>query len=363
MLTAMLIASASAQPSDWYTEPVTASLQPVREPFLYHWQDNVSTVMASPTASPLFRASAARMDVYWRLAAYDTSLPWLSEQDAQQAIEQASLGAMLALQLSADQIISRSPEFATIQRSLRTLAGPSMLIEKKPDGVNLKLNDGPKNQRVAMASINEPRQQQRPSPQVRLSSGLRIVELTRVDGSGQDYTILRPGLSLTANADRIGPATLRLRASLLQERLDETTVDWQAAARLNTIPGVALLGDVQGSEEQLARLQTGVEWRLPIAEVVTTRLTGSYRVEDGEQRVMLQVNRPLRWHIPSDIQRWPLGQELDARGPSPTLRREIGPGPLVRLVPEQVARDALARQRSAPVDEVAADEVAMDAVF
>ncbi|MDG1480018.1 MAG: hypothetical protein P8R54_10515 [Myxococcota bacterium] len=347
MLAVLLITAAAAQPSDWYAAPVVSFLQPVRDPFLYRWQNNVSAVMSGRTASPLFRASAAQMDVYWRLAAFDTETPWISTQDAQLAMEHAGLGALLALQLSTDQIVSRSPEFSTVQRSLRTLAGPSMVIEKEQEGVRVQLNERPRSQRVAMASLQEPLRGRRPSPQVRVSSGLRVVEVTRTSPIGEDYTILRPGLSLTAGAEHLGPVNLQLRTSLLQERINQTTVDWRAAIRLRALPGISLLGDAQGDEQLVARLQTGVEWRLPVAPLVTSRIIGSYRVDDGEQRVMLQVNRPLQWHIPSDIQRWPLGQELDARGPSPIRRLEISPGPLVRLVPEQVARDALTRQRDA----------------
>ena len=345
MLAVLLITAAAAQPSDWYAAPVVSSLQPVRDPFLYRWQDNVSAVMSGRTASPLFRASAAQMDAYWRLAAVDTERPWISDQDAQLAMEHAGLGALLALQLSIDQIISRSPEISTIQRSLRTLAGPSMVIEKKQEGVQVQLNERPRSQRVAMASLQEPLRGRRPSPQVRVSSGLRIVEDTRGNPAGEDYTILRPGLSLTAGAEHLGPVNLQLRTALLQERTNQTTIDWRAAVRLRALPRVSLLGDIQGDEQLVARLQTGVEWRLPVAPLVTSRIIGSHRVADGEQRVMLQLNRPLQWHIPSDIQRWPLGEVLYADGPSPIRRIEVGPGPLVRLVPERVARDALARQR------------------
>jgi hypothetical protein len=355
MLAAMLIAAATAQPSDWYAEPVASSLHPVREPFLHRWQDNVTAVMSGSGASPLFRNTSAQMDAYWRLTANDTTRPWISEEEEQQAMQQAGLGALLALQLSANQIISRSPEFSTIQRGLRTLGGPSLVIEEKREGVKVSLNEGPKNQRVAMASIEEPRQPDRsrdilprqPPTRMRLSSGLRVIDITRTAESGEEYTILRPGLSLSAEADNLGPVSLRLQTALVQERPRQPSVDWRAAVRLSTLPGVALVGDIQGDEQLPSRLQTGVEWRIPAEVVLTTRLMGSYRVEDGEERLMLQLTRPMRWNIPNDMQRWPLGQELDGRGPEPVLRREVGPGELISLVPADVAQEAIARQRQA----------------
>jgi hypothetical protein len=66
----------------------------------------------------------------------------------------------------------------------------------------------------------------------------------------------------------------------------------------------------------------------------------------------------MQWNIPHDIQRWPLGQALDARGPAPVLRKQTTPGELVRLVPRETAREALALQQEARAAEA---EVATDA--
>ena len=366
MFVALLVAAAHAQPSDWYAEPVASSLSTVREPFLYRWQDNVTAVMSGPGASPLFRTTATRMDAHWRLAAYDIDAPLLFEEDQQRALEQAGMGALLALQLSTDQIISRSDEFATIQRSLRTLGGPSVVLRQQQEGLDVQFNERPRNQQVTMARMEEPQRSRSTAPgsrqasgrQLRLSSGLRVVDVTRTSQDGEDYTILRPALSLSADADRLGPISLRLRTAVLQERRRHTAFDWRAAVRLRTLPRVSLLGDIQGNEEIAERLQTGVEWRLPVAQAPITRLVGSRRVADGEQRLMLQLTLPMQWNIPHDIQRWPLGQTLDAPGPAPVLRKDIRPGPLVRLVPAQLAQDALAlqRERYAAQPEVAMDE-------
>jgi len=72
---------------------------------------------------------------------------------------------------------------------------------------------------------------------------------------------------------------------------------------------------------------------------------------------MLQLTLPMQWHIPHDIQRWPLGQALDATGPAPVLRKDVSPGPLVHLVPFKVAQEALVLQRE---QHAAQPEVAMD---
>lgn len=366
MFAALLVAAALAQPSDWYAEPVASSLGPVRDPFLHRWQDNVSAVMSGPGASPLFRTAATRMDAHWRLTAYDIDTPLLFEQDQRQAMEQASMGALLALQLSTDQIISRSAEFSTIQRGLRTLGGPSVVISQQQEGASVVFNEPTRSQQASMARLEEPQRvrsaaqatRSPPGAQFRLSSGLRVVDVTRTSEDGEDYTILRPAISLAADADRLGPISLRVRTAVLQERRRQAAFDWRAAVRVRTLPRVSLLGDIQGNQEIAERLQTGVEWRLPVSPSPISRVVGSYRVSDGEQRVMLQLTFPMQWHIPHDIQRWPLGQTLDAEGPAPVLRKVTRPGALVRLVPLEAARDALARQRK----EIAAEaDVAMDA--
>ena len=359
MLVAAMVASALAQPSDWYAEPVVSALHPVRQPFLHRWQNNLSVVMAGDNASPLFRNSATNMDAHWRLAANDIETPWLSEEDRLRAIEHAGLGASLALQRSFNQLIARSPEFSTVVRSLRTLAGPSLEIAQRNGDVSVRLNEGTRNQRTSMARLNEPTQRRpppggdfrvRPGPSLRLSSGLQVVDVVRLDDDGEEYTILRPGLSLSADADRIGPATIRLRTALIQSG-QQPSLDWRAAVRVNTLPGIALLGELSGDETLPQRLQSGVEWRIPTDHNLNTRLIGSHRVEDGERRVMLMLSRPMRWHIPNDLQRWTLGQEIGTPGPAPILRKATKPGPLVLLVPPDVANDALVDQRARLMDE------------
>ena len=344
MLLTTLLATAAAQ-SPWYATPVAVDLHPVGESLMGRWQRNVSDVMSGPGASPLFRSTAAAMDVHWRLSAYDTEPPWLMDDQRTRAMELSWVGTTMALQLTAQQILARNDTMSTIYRSLRTLTGPSLEVQRHGDSMRVRLNEGDKNPSVAIARLQESPPSL--SPRLKVSSGLHLIESTELSDEGEEYVVIRPGLSIASSIDRAGPLSLRLRTSLMQTSDQGTTVDWLAMSQLNLTPSLSLLADAQGQLDTPRRLQAGVGWTHQSPDRTSVRLTGSQRLEDGEERVMVSITCPLRWYIPADIQRWPLGVVPGRPGPQPLLVRDRSPNTLQVLAEPPIPAGALVENTAA----------------
>lgn len=318
-LVALLLNTALAQEGEpWLVQSVAPQLHPVGPAFLRDWQLNTRDLMAGQRASPLFRSTAAGMDVHWRLAAYDTEMPWLFEEQQEQARQLAWLGTSLGFQQTVQAIVSQSPEISALYMGIRTVTAPSIEIRGTPNrsggGPRVKLNQGSRNRAAAMASLSEaPLSARSRQTRVRIGSGVNVVQL-QPPGAAEDQQVYTLGLVSSVEADRIGPLSFRAAAAVVQPGPDATHVNWNGNARVPLRYGVSILNNINGTAEAVTRISSGVEYR-PGASPYNVRLTASQRLDLGEERVMLSVTRQLRWTLPVDIERWPLGAEPGTRGP------------------------------------------------
>ncbi|MEL6341797.1 MAG: hypothetical protein AAFV53_01605 [Myxococcota bacterium] len=345
MLSAAMFSVAIAADNPLVDEPVALNLHPVHTSFVGDWQSRTRDLMGGRQASPLFRSSASAMDVYWRLAANDIDRPLLLPQQEQQAIDLAWLGGGLGLTESLNAIIQQTPELARLHQLVRSVTAPSVEVQAHDQGVRVSLNGGMNNARVEAANLNESVRLFSP-PRIRLSSGLTVIQIDTAEEE-DTFDPIRPGLSMMLALDRIGPVSLRARSALVQMPDNEVTVDWFATGRLNLTPRLTALGNISGDEMITRTMATGLEWRL-VAKNRTAfvRLMASQRLTNGDERVMVTYNQPLRWRVPSDIKRWPLGQEPDAFDPPPVFIRDTGPNQLVSLVPMPEAADVLVQDEA-----------------
>ena len=358
MVSVVLMLLATIAALAWAEEPsplegsFAPTLRPPQPSFMEDLHLHIRDEMAGRGASPLFRATAASMEVYWRIAAYDTQPLTLTEQQQQQTVDLARMGVTLGLQSTVEDIVSRSPELATVYRCLRTFTSPS--IEVYPSrigssggsgegGAAVRLN-ATSNARAtaALASFDENNRRGRPPPRLRLGSGFTLVELQSAPTTAAarrfsldgEQSVVKPGMLVMLEADRLGPLSLRSRAALVQPDPRSFSVDWVASARTTLLPQISTMGSIGGDQTAPLRTAASLEWR-PTTEIpMQLALVGSQRLLDGEERVMLQYTQQLRWRIPNDIDRWPLGQELDAVGMPPIVLPDRGPPVLVRLLPD-----------------------------
>lgn len=343
MLTLMLLAFigslAQAQAHlDWLLEPVSPTLHTVGPAFLYDWRQNTHRIVGGDQASPLFQNTAAAMDVHWRLAAYDTEQPILLDEQQRQARKLAWMGTTLGLHQTIEQMLSGSPEFSAIYRSMRTITAPSVELRgRRPDApgsrVQVMLNQGSRNRAASNAQFSEsPRRRQ--TSRLRLGGGVSVVRRD-LPGDREDDTELAIGYQSSLEVDRIGPLSFRARSVLLRSESasESLQVSWSGSARLPLVHGLSAMGGITGSNEDLFRLSTGLELRLRRVPRTTLRLIAMQRPDLSEERITLSLVRQSRWPAPVDIDGWPLGAELDAHGVPALVFPERDPHVLTSLLP------------------------------
>lgn len=346
LLLGFLAALAHAQdPTAWLAQPVAPELHPVGPAYLYDWQVTTSRIMGGRRASPLFRSTAAAMDVHWRLAAYDAEAPLLLDDQQQQARQLAWTGASLGMQQTVESIVTASPELGMLYRCVRTVTAPSVEIQARPGqfegdraDVRLNVNQGSRNRAVDLAAFEEQGTARR-APRFRLGGGLDIVQLEGRN-IAEDELNFGLGLSSSAELDRLGPLNLRARATVVRPNEDVTRLSWNGSARLPLSHGVSLMSGINGDAESVFRLNSGVELRPQKAPSYNIRLVATQRIDTQEERLMLTLNRQLRWRLPNDIRSWPLGAEIGAPGPLPQSFPNRQPHQLTNFLPpspDQVA--------------------------
>lgn len=353
-------------------EPVPAvdpvvyrDLHPVRDPFLMRWQQATAREMSGSGASPWYRDLSTRLDVTWRLAELAPTPVTIAPEVRDQAFNMAIAGSYSGWSRVWNQTFARSPELVPIHTAIRSTLNPSLQIRKDRGGRTRVSSDAQssQNQSAAMADINQgpvgraTTAADRPSPFVRTGSMMTLVRLpnqTDLDLETPRANAVSPELTSWIDVRHVGVDAARIQ-SRVQQNPDRARfrpqVRWTALARQGLLPTWDLVAELQGSPENhhLQRNAVALEHRLVAAGLPTwaLRLSAVQQVRDdlgpntNEDRLMLTVRNNLAWHLPQDVERWPLGQRPLAPGPTLPSTPPSGPENPRPLAQQPVERNGM----------------------
>lgn len=327
-------------------EPVGDSLH--EENYWRRWHQSTATVMAGRRASPMYRQTAAAMDTYWRIAAFDRERPWISEEDAAQVRDVARVGALMGLEHMLRETFERSEALGVLYRIGSTATGANIDIRArhgKP--ARIQYNAQAAELRASQATLEDDSwsPQQNGGPRLRAGVALQVIDADdaeeRVDPTitATAYTELRHA-GLDALRVQLSEA---LPEATPNKRATPPTGRWTATAREGLTPGIDAFLLVRGEEAQdwlPARTTGGLAIRLPTSQRWTLRaellrrfpweapLVDSDSVDgngvestsaegnsvEGEWRAMVRLQANLRWNLPQAWDRWPLGREPGSVG-------------------------------------------------
>ena len=339
-------AAQSADVSPWYTLPITNGLHPVRIQPGLAWQRSMATVMAGDGASPYYRDTATAMDVRWRLEMEGRPQIPLSEDEATAALNLSLTGAAMGLTRMVHDALARDEVLGVAQDVVRLALSPGVVVQREARGFHVELDDRARGFQQGSAAVLEgPRSSNRGPPQgtMRFGTGLRLAD------GGADLTDDLLGDPVPAASAWLGLDHMGLDALLLDVSWADPwgqgpharELSWGLAARQALWNGVSARAEIT-SDDGVGlpdRSRTGLNYRLKEHRAWNVRLDLVRRFPshtdeafEGEWRVELGLRANLDWVLPVDIDRWPLGQQVGAPGPTlPTVRR-AGPNELTELL-------------------------------
>ena len=316
---------------------LTYALHPVRTQPIADWQRATAAVMAGPGASTFYRDVAAEMDVRWRLEAAGTTLEPFDEADEMRVLNLSLTGAGIGLQRVLEATVSRSPELRVVHTIARSVASPSLSVQKRDSGMKVDVDRGTRMAGPAMADASElpcpyrappspadarraPRGPPRPPPPtVRVGTGFDLGE------TDEETATINPAVSGDLEARNAGVDTLRLESSVTRapDAAISPVETWAIVARQDVLPRVSLHADLRSAAFQAlpTRALAGLSWSPRSDERWYTRVNvirafpaPVERLVNGEWRVEVQLRANVGWRLPQDVNRWPLGLEPGARG-------------------------------------------------
>ena len=188
-----------------------------------------------------------------------------------------------------------------------------------------------------------------PVPTLRVGTGLRLTERA-TDLSGDLVATPVPAVAGWFGLDHMGLDALLLDATWIEPWSDEgpPRLRWGLAARESLLGGLSLRAQLTSDDgvglPDSGRLGLGYALNRP--ETWTVRLEGGCRLpahtgdDPGEWRVEIGVRANLDWRLPVDIDRWPLGQQVGAPGPTLPSVRAGGPNRAAPLNPRPIDEPA-----------------------
>ena len=176
---------------------------------------------------------------------------------------------------------------------------------------------------------------------MRLGTGLRLAE--RGDALDDDLLpVPVPALVGWFALDHWGVDGMLLDATWIEPWASDAPprLRWGLALRESVWNGMSLRAQVT-SEDGIGLPdvgRVGLGYALNRPETWSVRLDGVGRLPDhtgnapGEWRIEVGLRANLDWHIPVDIDRWPLGHQVGAPGPSLPSVQNRGPNRVTEVV-------------------------------
>ncbi|NOY24692.1 MAG: hypothetical protein GXP62_02370, partial [Oligoflexia bacterium] len=210
-LLATLIWSPSAIAASAMDPPAEPPLRTI-DNYWRRWQQSTTEVMAGRHASPIYRAPAAAMDAYWRIAAFDRERPWISDADAKNVRDLAQVGALMGLERMIRETFSQSEALRILYRIGSTAGGANIDIRARHNGKpHLAYNDRAAELRADQGTIDDDTRPPRSTTTMRLRTGVAFQVIDQ--DPAQD--VIAPGLAATAYVDarHLGIDALRIQVS------------------------------------------------------------------------------------------------------------------------------------------------------
>ena len=336
-------------PAPWYATPLATELHPVHTQPALAWQLAMADAMSGPRASPLFRDTATALDVRWRLVAVGAPVPEPTDALFEAARDLSLTGAALGARQVVDQTLDRSEVLSVAQDVVRGLVRPGLVVQRQDGHLHAHLDEGVRAPRAAIASAMElPRPGARPppAPTLRIGGGLGLAEGTwSADGGWETQPL--PAVHATLSASQVGVDVAQLEALWLApwDRADEVRARWALVVREGLIYNTSLGLEAWSADERPvpARARLSLSWPLParpgwLVRGGVARTWEDSTLRDGEWRVELALRANLGWHVPVDLRRWPLGQEIDGLGPVFPCVPDRGPNEVAPVVRDPAER-------------------------
>lgn len=326
-----------AQPS--YTWPPETALHPVGPRPWLTWHRAVAATMAGPDASSMFRDTSTALDVRWRLvAAGQEPLP-PTDEESQRALNLSIQGASLGLSRAIADALAQSEVLSVVGKVVSASLRPAVVVKQGPEGARVSLDERAWSAQATRAAVTEDPRPGSPSaarpPQLRVGGGVRLVEDKTLDYE-EPFSNLGPSVQGWIGLDRLAVEALQLDVRWVNplEEQKNPVIWWNLAARQRIGYGLSLRADLQSEDRNPLpnRARAGVAWQLPGLPGWRVGLEGVRYLPDaevsgdeGEWVGQLRLWSNLDWRLPVDIDRWPLGHEIDAPGPMMLAVREGGP--------------------------------------
>lgn len=308
-------------------------------------------VSSGPRANPLYRDTWTRLDACLALVEQLQDCPALVVEEQDRARDLALAAATVAAQGLVNGWVDEAPVLARVRDLGRTVTGPNLAVERRPDGLRLDVNrPSPTFTQLEQAQVRElpvGRAPGPPPPSLRVGAGSTVRSAD--DEAAQANTWL--ALSAWAQTSGLGLDALRLSVDLAS--LDPGTPEplalslgWVISARQQLVPGWTLSAEARsapGTPSPLL-LRGGLAWApVPAHPEWVLRLNSSQRLPSAaapaERRVELRVQYNGPWTTPVDPDRWPRGQDAWARTPGWPAHPGWGPNTLLApLAPADAAQ-------------------------
>lgn len=324
----LLVAQLQAADLAWYQTPVVLDLHPVHYSYWARYHQLYVDRTTGWSGSPVFREPMAASAVYYSLWDATGQRPILEDETAERWRDMAISSASIAAEALMWETVDRSPELGGAVRFMRTFVSPNLELQRRPDGWKARANEPdirlrPEIERRELQEgmLGGPgdrpgggppgRPAGRPPATVTVGSGLDIQDVDSL--TDRERTV---DAAVWLRLQRIGPDQLTLRGLALSQT-------WELSGRQHIVRGLSVAAALSSQSNSYLPKDwgTGLSWSLPGSRWWTVVLR--YRrdiVYQPDKDPEYNVRIMLRWLPPARPPvipgAWPLGQRIDARGPT-----------------------------------------------
>lgn len=342
---------------------VQENLHPVREQVLATWQRETRRAMSGPRASPYFRDLANRMDVTWRLRATQAFPQPLSIGLRDQVLQQSIDGGAQGWRATFRKSVARHEELSQVFDIASMATGPRLSFRQKKERVRIEVDEDAGSMEAQTALLEQGADEGLANRPSKLSTGGGLHLVQRSDPEAPETLRILPAATSYIRLQNVGLHALQIHTLLIndpsisEERPHQLIGSWRVAGRQQLVPGLSAVGQGRGRLRtgQVNLASAGLEWRIPgEGRFVTRAQVSRLRIEEVDRldrRAELVLRTNLRWRVPSDIDRWPLGQEPGAPGPWLPEVPDAGPMAMTPLSATPAERSG----GPGPIDHATAD--------
>lgn len=333
MITALLlVAQLQGATVAWYELPTAHELHAVHPSAWARYHELHRHKTQGQAGSPVFREPMAASTVYYALWDKTGEQPVLLSAEAGERWRDMALSsASIAAEALLWDTVYRSDELGGAVRFMRTFVSPNLELQRRSDGWKAKANDPNVRLRPRLERHEHQegmiRERERRYPTVTLGTGLEVADVDELTEAKRTVDA-----SAWLRLQRFGLDKLTLRALAFSR-------SWEISARQRVVRGLSAGLAMSSKKVDYLPKDWGAGLTLTVPRVdwwtVVLRFRQDWPHPDLDEPEW-SLRLTLRWlppgHAPVGSERWPLGQQVGARGPvRPATPRgapiETGPVP------------------------------------